>query len=590
MRKFKNIVRKSMYQRIMDEVYSPLYKYNWVDVPDMENVSVSRYNKKWVSEIVSERLVQRMQGNTPLFISSQTGSGKTTFIFENCIPAAEKEGKKVLYLCNRTALKNQIKKEAMKNPWNNSTYVDGIKVAEYKEYYTEKGLSKEHKFGLIDIYAYQEMLNFSQNKVDEYAVVVMDEAHFFLADAKFNPFTELILDIVTSIFKHTRRIYLSATPQESFGVIYETEKYCHKRTTIDAWQCKYNPLYNANPEASNLHLGVIAVDEDYAYLQPRFFETAQELQKLILNNSEAKWLIFVRAKDMASELVQKLNLPDGDITYYDADTDKELEQYKRLIENEELAHRVTISTKVLDVGVNIKTENVNVVVFDDDPIEIKQMVGRKRVKLDEDEKVLVYFHVPTIKELNKRKGCAENDLAEYQKTNEEYQRGIYASIKSPLYIMDEKIHINYYYKVKTNYDFYRYDELIDEMSKVESNQAKYVYADYILQQFHFKVSEIEKYFCSYEPKGEIAVKLRKCLSPYLDQKITKEDLNDLAERLLKILPDPRTDKRSDRNIGIVSINKAIKPYGYVVESKKKTVPVSYMITLTDEGKEQEANV
>ena len=74
--------------------------------------------------------------------------------------------------------------------------------------------------------------------------------------------------------------------------------------------------------------------------------------------------------------------------------------------------------------------------------------------------------------------------------------------------MDEKIHINYYYKVKTNYDFYRYDELIDEMSKVEFNQAKYVYADYILQQFHFKVSEIEKYFCSYEPKGEIAVKLR----------------------------------------------------------------------------------
>ena len=104
------------------------------------------------------------------------------------------------------------------------------------------------------------------------------------------------------------------------------------------------------------------------------------------------------------------------------------------------------------------------------------------------------------------------------------------------------------------------------------------------------MSEIEKYFCSYEPKGEIAVKLRKCLSPYLDQKITKEELNDLAERLLKILPDPRTDKRSDRNIGIVSINKAIKPYGYVVESKKKTVPVSYMITLIDEGKEQEANV
>ena len=586
MKKFKNIVRKSVYQRIMDEVYSPLYKYGWTDVPDMENVSVIRWDKNWVSDIVKEQLVRELKGNTPLFVVSQTGTGKTTFIFENCIPVAEKEGKKVLYLCNRTALKNQIKKEAMKDPWNNSTYVDGRKVAEYNEHYTEKGISKEHKFGLIDIYAYQEILNFPQDKVDEYAVVVMDEAHFFLADAKFNPFTELILNIVTNIFKYIRRIYLSATPQESMGVIYETEKYCHKRTRINTWERIRNPMYN--PEASDLLFDVITVDEDYDYLQPRFFETMQELQNLILRNSETKWLIFVRAKDMASGLIQKLNLPERDITYYDADTDKELEQYKRLIENEDLTHRVTISTKVLDVGVNIKTENVNVVVFDDDPIEIKQMVGRKRVKPD--EKVLVYFHVPTIKELNKRKGCAENDLAEYQKTNEEYQRGIYASIKSPLYIMDEKIHINHYYKVKTNYDFCRYDELIDEMSKVESNQAKYIYADYILQQFHFEVSEIQKYFCNYEPKGEIAVKLRKCLSPYLDQKITKEDLNDLAERLLKILPDPRADKRSDRKIGIASINKAIKPYGYLVESKKKTVPISYVITLINEEKEQEFNV
>ena len=588
MRKFKNIVRKSVYQRMMDEVYSPLYKYGWTDVPDMENVSVSRWDKNWVSDIVKEHIVQDMKGNTPLFVASQTGTGKTTFIFERCIPVAEREGKKVLYLCNRTALKNQIKKEAMKNSRNNSTYVDGIKVADYNEHYTEKGLSKEHKFGLIDIYAYQEILNFPQDKVDEYAVVVMDEAHFFLADAKFNPFTELILDVLTCVFKYTRRIYLSATPQESFGVIYETEKYCHKRTTIDAWQLKYNPLYNANPEVSDLHLGVIAVDEDYDYLQPRFFETVQELQELILKNSEKKWLVFVRAKDMASELMQKLNLPEGDIAYYDADTDKELEQYKRLIQNEELAHRVTISTKVLDVGINIKTENVNVVVFDDDPIEIKQMVGRKRVKPD--EKVLVYFHVPTIRELNKRKGCAETDLAEYQKINEEYQRGIYDSIKSPLYIMNEKIHINYYYKVKTNNDFRRYDELIDEMSKVEDNQAKYVYADYILQQFHFEVPEIEKYFCSYEPKGEIALKLRKCLSPYLDQEVTKEELNDIAESIIKILPDPRKDKRSDRNIGTVSINKAIQPYGYVVERKKKTTPVSYVITLTNEESEQDLNV
>lgn len=43
MRKIKNVVRKSVYQRIMDEVYTPLYKRGWMDVPDMENVRVLSY-------------------------------------------------------------------------------------------------------------------------------------------------------------------------------------------------------------------------------------------------------------------------------------------------------------------------------------------------------------------------------------------------------------------------------------------------------------------------------------------------------------------------------------------------------------------
>ena len=61
-------------------------------------------------------------------------------------------------------------------------------------------------------------------------------------------------------------------------------------------------------------------------------------------------------KELRKELVSKLNIPNNDIAYYDAETDKELEQYKMLIEDEKLSHRVTISTKVLDVGINIKSE------------------------------------------------------------------------------------------------------------------------------------------------------------------------------------------------------------------------------------------
>lgn len=406
MTRFKNVVRVSLYQRIRNTVYEREDEWNLKkveDVPGACDVYAIRYNRKWISELVSFQEVSELTGETPLFIASQTGSGKTTFIFNNCLPVAEREGKKALYLCNRVALKNQIKKEAMKNPVNKSKKVDGRKVGEYREFLTDKGISSEYRFGLIDIHTYQEMLAFPKSKVEEYSMVIMDEAHFFLSDAPFNAFTQVILDKIVSFFRRHRRIYLSATPQECMSVVYEAENSI--LSMAQAWvfhgniysECFYKPGLN-----------VVIVDEDYSYLRPRFFEKNEEIIDIINKDTESKWLIFIRKKELRKELVSKLNIPNNDIAYYDAETDKELEQYKMLIEDEKLSHRVTISTKVLDVGINIKSEKVNVVTFEDDPIEIKQMVGRKRAKSG--ETVLVYFFVPTISELKQRQGQICNTL------------------------------------------------------------------------------------------------------------------------------------------------------------------------------------
>ena len=415
MTRFKNVVRVSLYQRIRNIVYEREDEWNLKkveDVPGACDVYAIRYNRKWISELVSFQEVSELTGETPLFIASQTGSGKTTFIFNNCLPVAEREGKKALYLCNRVALKNQIKKEAMKNPVNKSKKVDGRKVGEYREFLTDKGISSEYRFGLIDIHTYQEMLAFPKSKVEEYSMVIMDEAHFFLSDAPFNAFTQVILDKIVSFFRRHRRIYLSATPQECMSVVYEAENSI--LSMAQAWvfhgniysECFYKPGLN-----------VVIVDEDYSYLRPRFFEKNEEIIDIINKDTESKWLIFIRKKELRKELVSKLNIPNNDIAYYDAETDKELEQYKMLIEDEKLSHRVTISTKVLDVGINIKSEKVNVVTFEDDPIEIKQMVGRKRAKSG--ETVLVYFFVPTISELKQRQGQICNERNNFRKIADE---------------------------------------------------------------------------------------------------------------------------------------------------------------------------
>lgn len=344
MTRFKNVVRVSLYQRIRNIVYEREDEWNLKkveDVPGACDVYAIRYNRKWISELVSFQEVSELTGETPLFIASQTGSGKTTFIFNNCLPVAEREGKKALYLCNRVALKNQIKKEAMKNPVNKSKKVDGRKVGEYREFLTDKGISSEYRFGLIDIHTYQEMLAFPKSKVEEYSMVIMDEAHFFLSDAPFNAFTQVILDKIVSFFRRHRRIYLSATPQECMSVVYEAENSI--LSMAQAWvfhgniysECFYKPGLN-----------VVIVDEDYSYLRPRFFEKNEEIIDIINKDTESKWLIFIRKKELRKELVSKLNIPNNDIAYYDAETDKELEQYKMLIEDEKLSHRVSMTEYV----------------------------------------------------------------------------------------------------------------------------------------------------------------------------------------------------------------------------------------------------
>ena len=438
MTRFKNVVRVSLYQRIRNIVYEREDEWNLKkveDVPGACDVYAIRYNRKWISELVSFQEVSELTGETPLFIASQTGSGKTTFIFNNCLPVAEREGKKALYLCNRVALKNQIKKEAMKNPVNKSKKVDGRKVGEYREFLTDKGISSEYRFGLIDIHTYQEMLAFPKSKVEEYSMVIMDEAHFFLSDAPFNAFTQVILDKIVSFFRRHRRIYLSATPQECMSVVYEAENSI--LSMAQAWvfhgniysECFYKPGLN-----------VVIVDEDYSYLRPRFFEKNEEIIDIINKDTESKWLIFIRKKELRKELVSKLNIPNNDIAYYDAETDKELEQYKMLIEDEKLSHRVTISTKVLDVGINIKSEKVNVVTFEDDPIEIKQMVGRKRAKSG--ETVLVYFFVPTISELKQRQGQICNERNNFRKIADECNTGYYQpSENDGVYMINGVAHV-----------------------------------------------------------------------------------------------------------------------------------------------------
>lgn len=80
------------------------------------------------------------------------------------------------------------------------------------------------------------------------------------------------------------------------------------------------------------------------------------------------------------------------------DTKRDSESYQRLINKGEMPCRVLVATKFLDVGVDINTRNLRIVVFEDNIVEIKQMIGRKRIK--DRENIEVYFYIPSLSDLS----------------------------------------------------------------------------------------------------------------------------------------------------------------------------------------------
>lgn len=97
-----------------------------------------------------------------------TGRGKTTFALNTYCKYLIYMGQKVVYLCNRTKLKEQI-------------------IADAEKYGA----------GQIDIMSYQKMAESIRYGYEpNYDVYICDEAHFFLADGVFNLYTDISYDYI----------------------------------------------------------------------------------------------------------------------------------------------------------------------------------------------------------------------------------------------------------------------------------------------------------------------------------------------------------------------------------------------------------
>lgn len=313
--------------------------------------------------------------NESVFIEASTGMGKTTFVLEQLVKDAKKEGKEVLFLSNRHLLKEQVKHAVAKQ--------QGIPDVD------AEWLESVDEFDGITVMSYQKVqkLREANNATRylnpmRYKYTVFDEAHYIVEDAMFNPH---ILYLLQYIRETTNvKIFMSATLEEvkeyliGSGILGKIIPHTNVRVDnvtqtemLDGvvFRCVGVPRF----------IWKYSLPQKRRKLDVRYFENFSQIVDLI-NMSEEKWLIFVSNKKYVDEWKREIK-KDVDVIYADH---KEKHIVDQIVMNERFEKQVLITTKLLDNGINFKDPRLcNIVIDTVSRVEFIQMLGRKRILGDE---------------------------------------------------------------------------------------------------------------------------------------------------------------------------------------------------------------
>ena len=381
---------------------------------------------KYLSDFISTDTVKKWDHTTPVFISAQTGSGKSYFIqhtlLDMLVDSNPYQKNSVLLLSNRIALNRQFKIQLADLLVSLTGDVEYKKAME--KFYTVQGIDKFcYQFGIITACSYHQLFENKSIDLSGFKYIICDECHFFTADSLFNPNTNEILKRIVREGNNAVRIYMSATPEIAFQpIVWAEVKYFNKLlfNKIQNWydfykedpnlqmQQVYNPFFNLDREISERTDEQLSYDleckrtilfyylnRNYDYLTDIFsYSKTNELIECITASNE-KWLIFVHSQNEGytlKNLLAEQSIDSVFISRQTVESDPNAQaEYNFIIENEALSQRVVIATSILDNGINIKNDTLtelqdktlNIVINSFDRTQFLQMLGRIRVNPDD---------------------------------------------------------------------------------------------------------------------------------------------------------------------------------------------------------------
>ena len=477
-----------------------------------------KLNLKYISDIIGESY-KKWKSSDTILLDAQTGTGKNYFIENILIPYIR--NKKLLFISNRTNLKREVKTRLLKQY--------GLKVPEDLD---ELDAIKTIKNICITSYhalqysAIDELYKGKKFDLSLYDYLVMDECHFIFSDSGFNNLNRLSYEkLVTKQYHNIVKIFMSGTMDEiKQSIISCAEKGIGVRPKI----IEYN------------------TGKDYSYVNVNYFKHKKYIEtisNLILNDkTDEKWLIFISDIEDGKKIIKNIGESNGSIIKAGTKNNEELSS---IINKSRFEKKVLIATKALDNGINLKDELLtNIVILAWDKTTFLQMLGRKRIYIENAQKINLHISMRYGKSFQgllrqydaKQKGI---DLLGLKGDNKNQFNKIYDNNFKKLVSLGDVIYKSHY-----NNEFMTnpigYTRLIRDRSFAKEMIDRFKYDEYAYVKEQLKWLEQEDNFNEENMIGDVILDseietLEQYLDSIVDKKLFSEDQQNLSNIVIKEL-------------------------------------------------------
>jgi hypothetical protein len=434
----------------------------------MDIVELSRENCNY-SSISGEETLKRIDviRNTAgatrysaIVIKAPTGFGKSTFITKDLYKYCYKNNLKILFLLPRKAPKQQFEDELKLELKN-----DIIKIATYQQ------IEQEEK----------DYLNTSKKiRLSEYDIIVCDEAHYFVQDSVFNPYTYKSWEAIKAADKAVK-IFMSATIDSMYDIISGMNKES---------KCNYAEQWEKRIEVSgNKRLSFLCIDfkDEYSFIEDRLNKLKEKMacKKVIVmpEKVETAFKLYKKFKEDSLFVCSQYNKK------YSKYITKDL--YNNMLKNQRFDKQFLLCTSALDVGFNIKDPAVKYMICTvRDYDTIMQCIGRKRY-IDKDDTMTVLLR-------NINNHALGGIVSQNKKAFEHYN--FFKKYGEEEYLLE--------YEQKNDMSGILYTAYDDEKNKA------YIAVNYMKLQYYIYQKNILQNICNIKAKDKYRRFMRKQLKDY----------------------------------------------------------------------------